>query len=172
MVTLTTPRLILRPHRLDDFDDSFALWRDDNVARFIGGRPSTREEVWSRLLRYAGHWTLLGFGYFVVHERESGRFIGEAGLADFHRELEPGFGDTPECGWAFIPSAHGKGYATESVNAILAWRDAALQGTRTVCLVAPDNRASIRVAEKTGFRPYAEAAYKGNPSVLMERIRA
>ena len=170
MIRLTTPRLTLRPHRLDDFDDSFALWSDADVARFIGGRPSTHEEVWSRMLRYAGHWDLLGYGYFIVHERDSGRFIGEAGLADFHRELEPGFGDTPECGWAFVPSAHGKGFATESVAAILAWRDQALKGDRTVCLVAPDNAASIRVAEKTGFGAYAETSYKGNPTVLMERL--
>jgi RimJ/RimL family protein N-acetyltransferase len=53
--TLRTERLILRAPTLDDFADSLAMWADPTVTRFIGGRPHTKEEVWSRLLRYIGH---------------------------------------------------------------------------------------------------------------------
>ena len=78
---IETPRLSLRGHTIEDFADSAAMWGDPNVTRFIGGRPFSEEEVWSRLLRYAGHWALKGFGYWVVRERSSGRFVGEvAGL--------------------------------------------------------------------------------------------
>ena len=59
---LETPRLLLRPHTLDDFPATFAMWSDPEVVRFIGGRPFTREEAWARLLRYVGHWTMLGYG--------------------------------------------------------------------------------------------------------------
>jgi len=41
------------------------------------------------LLRYAGHWALAGYGYWIVEERESGRPVGEVGLADFRREISP-----------------------------------------------------------------------------------
>jgi RimJ/RimL family protein N-acetyltransferase len=68
--TLETERLVLRGHRLEDFSDCVALWSDSVVTRFIGGIPSTPEDAWSRLLRYAGHWLLLGFGY-----RESARSV-------------------------------------------------------------------------------------------------
>ena len=61
------------------------MWADPEVTRYIGGRPFGVEEVWTRLLRYAGHWALLGYGYWAVIEKSSGRFVGEAGLADFHR---------------------------------------------------------------------------------------
>ena len=50
----------MRPHTLDDFLDSFAMWSDPEVIRYIGGKPFTREEVWARLLRYAGHWAHAG----------------------------------------------------------------------------------------------------------------
>src|SRR5579875_2663294 len=91
---LETERLRLHGHRLADFADSAALWTDPLVTRFIGGRPSTPDEVWSRLSRYIGHWTALGFGYWAVRERASGRFAGEVGLADFRREIDPPFGET------------------------------------------------------------------------------
>src|SRR4051812_49250001 len=64
-----TERLVLRGHRVDDYADCFDLWTDESVTRFIGGRPSTQEEVWARLLRYAGLWALIGFGYWVVTEK-------------------------------------------------------------------------------------------------------
>ena len=97
---LTTARLILRAHTRDNFLDSHAMWSDPEVIRFIGGKPFTREEVWARLLRYAGHWAMLGYGYWVVREKQSGRFLGEVGLADYHREIEPSLAGTPEIGWA------------------------------------------------------------------------
>ena len=59
---LETPRLSLRGHRVEDLEDCAAMWGDPQVTRHIGGRPSTKEEVWSRLVRYVGHWALLGFG--------------------------------------------------------------------------------------------------------------
>ncbi len=113
---LETDRLILRPHVREDFDESYALWSDETVTRFIGGKPFSREEVWSRLLRYAGHWALLGYGYWVIREKNSGRFVGEIGFADYQRDIEPPLG-APEIGWALMPSMHGIGYATEDHRA-------------------------------------------------------
>ena len=102
--TLTTPHLTLRPHTRDDFLDSFSMWSDPEVVRYIGGKPFTREEVWARLLRYAGHWALLDYGYWVVRETDTGRFVGEVGFADFQREIEPSLAGTPEMGWALSPA--------------------------------------------------------------------
>ncbi|MES1153243.1 MAG: GNAT family N-acetyltransferase, partial [Dongia sp.] len=148
---LETPRLILRGHRREDFEAVVALWADMEVARHISGKPSTREESWARMLRYGGLWNLLGFGYWAVEEKASGRFAGEVGLGMFQREIEPSYGDTPEAGWVLAPWCHGKGYATEATQAALAWSDAHLPGQATVCITAPENLASNRVAEKCGF---------------------
>jgi RimJ/RimL family protein N-acetyltransferase len=139
------------------------------VALHIGGKPSTPEEVWSRLLRYAGHWALLGFGYWAVVEKSSGRFVGEAGLADFKRAIEPSLGGAPEAGWALMPWAHGRGYATEALRAVLAWGEERFGSPRAVCIISPENLPSLRVAQKCGFERTSTTTYKGTPTVLFER---
>ncbi len=166
---IETTRLILSGHSLDDFGDCAAMWADPEVTRHIGGRPFSREEVWTKLLRYVGHWALLGFGYWVIRERASGRFVGEIGFADFKREIEPSLDGAPELGWALARSAHGRGLATAAVTAALTWAATRFASTRTVCLIDPENLPSIRVAEKCGFKEFARTTYKGGPTILFER---
>lgn len=167
--TLNTARLILRGHAIDDLAASAALWADPTVTRHIGGRPFTREESWARLLRYIGHWDMLGYGFWAVIEKATGRFIGEAGLADFKRDIETPLNGYPEIGWALMPDYHGKGYATEAVQALVDWGDVRFQGGRTVCLINPDNQPSIRVAEKSGYCRAGIVEYKGNSILLFSR---
>ncbi len=169
---LETPRLILRGHRLDDFADSLTLWSDPAVTRFIGGRTFTQEEIWARLIRYVGHWVLLGFGYWAVTDKETGRFLGEVGFADFKRTIEPSFEDMPEIGWVLASHAHGKGYATEAVRAAVAWGDRHFQGSRTVCIIDPDNQPSIHVAEKCGYEEFQRTTYKDQPTIMFVRDKA
>ena len=38
-----------------------AMWADERVTRFIGGKPSTREDSWRRFMSFPGHWALLGY---------------------------------------------------------------------------------------------------------------
>jgi RimJ/RimL family protein N-acetyltransferase len=165
-----TARLTLRAHVPRDFAACAELWADANVTRHITGKPLTGEEVWSRLLRYAGHWQWLRFGYWAVEEKPSGVFIGEAGFADYKREIDPPIAGTPELGCVLAARAHGKGYATEALNAVIAWGDERFQKARTVCLVNPENLASLRVAEKCGYREYAQGRYKDRPTILLERL--
>lgn len=166
---IETERLILRGHTKADLDVCAAIWGDAEVTRYIGGRPFARDEVWSRILRYVGHWQEMGYGFWAVTEKASGRLIGELGFADFKRPLEPSFGDTPEMGWVLSPTGHGKGYASEAVAAALDWGDRNFDGRRTVCMIHPENEASLRVAQKAGFREFARADYHG-PTILLERF--
>lgn len=165
-----TDRLLLAPHRLEDFADSLRMWREPEVIRYTTGRIATEEDVWARLQRYAGGWALLGYGYWVVRERQTGRFLGEVGFSDFRRAIEPPLGDTPEIGWALVPGAWGQGFATEAVRAAVEWVERVLGPRRTVCLITEGNIASYRVAERCGYRRYAEASYKEQPVLLFERL--
>ncbi|MBS0381388.1 MAG: GNAT family N-acetyltransferase [Proteobacteria bacterium] len=164
---LTTARLRLRAHRPSDLATCHAIWSDPDVVRYIGGRPSSVEETWRRMLTYAGLWSLLGYGYWAAEERQSGMHVGDIGLAEFERELEPSLRGMLEFGWVLARVVHGKGYASEAVAAIEAWRRAHLPGRRAVCIIAPDNRASIHVAEKAGFEKWCETTYHGEPTVVM-----
>lgn len=165
---IETERLILRPHRAEDFGDLAAMWGDPAVTRFIGGRPSTAEESWARLLRYGGLWGLLGFGYWAARDRATGRFVGDVGFAEFRRGL--GFEGVPEAGWVLSPWAHGRGLAGEAVRAALAWADA--RGwARSVCIIDEENAPSLRLGGACGYREASRLTYKDHPVVLMERLR-
>lgn len=164
---IDTERLALRAHRREDFDECYALWSDPEVTRYIGGRPFTREECWTRLLRYVGHWSVLGFGYWVVRDKTSGEFVGEVGFADYKRQIVPAFDGAPEAGWVLAPRAFGRGLATEAVRAALAWIEP--RHARTVCMVDEGNVASIRVAAKCGYEEWTRASFKGTPAILFQR---
>jgi RimJ/RimL family protein N-acetyltransferase len=164
-----TQRLRLRGHRIGDWSDCAAMWADPAVTRYIGGRPFTEEEVWARLLRYVGHWSWMGFGYWAIEEKATGDFIGELGFADFKREIEPSIQGLPELGWVLASRAHSQGYATEAVRAVIAWGEAHFGSGQTVCLIHPENLPSLRVAEKCGFQEPLRTTYKGQPTLLFAR---
>jgi len=166
---LESNRLILREHTLQDFEALYAMWSEPAVYRFIVGRPSTREEAWNRLLRYSGHWALLGYGYWVVEERATGSYVGEMGFADFHRDIDPPLNGRPELGWALKNTVHGKGNAAEALLVITAWGDAHFAGKETAAIIAPENTASIRLAEKIGFVRKLETSYKDEPTLVFYR---
>jgi len=165
-----TDRLRLRGHRLEDFDACTAMWADPAVTRHIGGKPFSREEVWSKILRYLGHWSVMGFGYWLVEDKATGEFLGEAGFADFRREVQPSIEGYPEIGWALIPSAHGKGLATEAVRAVCTWGDRQFGSKPTVCMIDPENIASAWVAKKCGYNELTRAMYRDHPTMLYRRL--
>jgi RimJ/RimL family protein N-acetyltransferase len=169
---IETPRLRLRGHRYDDLPQCVAMWSDPNVTKFITGRASTEQQTWARLLSYLGHWSLMNFGYWVIEERDSNTFIGEIGLADFKRDIAASMKGHPELGFALASNFHGKGYATESVQAVLCWADARLPHPKTVCLVNPRNLASLRVVQKCGYESFEQGFYNDQPTVFLSRDRA
>ncbi|HEY3776759.1 MAG TPA: GNAT family N-acetyltransferase [Rhizomicrobium sp.] len=167
---IASARLVLRLPTLADFDESAAMYSDAGVVRHIGGRPFTREESWARLMRHVGHWHLMGYGFWVVRERIGGRFVGEVGFAEFRRDIEPRLEGTPEIGWVLSPDAHGRGYATEAASAGLGWFDRHAGKRRTVCMIEPENAASLRVAAKCGYSAFARTTYRNSSVMLLERL--
>jgi RimJ/RimL family protein N-acetyltransferase len=166
---LETERLRLRGHQLDDFAAYAALWADPIVTRYTSGRPLAEEEAWTRLLRYVGHWALLRFGYWVVEDKATGGFIGEVGFAENKRNIAGWVEETPEIGWILVSQSHGNGYATEAVRAVVTWGEERFGARRTGCIIHPDNAASIRVAEKCGYRKFHDATYREHPVLLFMR---
>ncbi|WP_242098141.1 GNAT family N-acetyltransferase [Sphingomonas sp. CROZ-RG-20F-R02-07] len=167
---IQTARLILRPYNISDFDDYLNMVSDPMVAQFLGGQPMRAEDAWNRLLRYAGHWATFNFGMFAVVEQATNRFLGQTGIADFHRGLGSDFDGVGEAAWVFTSKSQGRGYAYEAGMAALKWYNSSEGRQRTVCLIAPDNRASLILAEKLGYIPFGNVVYRGGPFVTLERI--
>lgn len=162
---LTTHRLRLCRHEVADLEPAAAMWNDPAIVRHIGGRPFSREEVWHRIQRYAGHWCLVGFGYWAIRHAGTDEFLGEIGFADARREAFPALHGLPECGWALSNAAQGCGYASEALAAVLDWSDRRGTG-QTVCLIDPANNRSIRLAERFGYHaPASNIGHGTGPGI-------
>ena len=155
---LETQRLVLREHRLLDFPYLEKIWADPKVVEHITGEPSTSQQSWTRFLTYVGHWPVMGFGIWAVEEKSTASYIGHLGFANFQRGLEK-IGDKPEAGWVLSSHVHGKGYATEGMTAALKWAQDGLPSKEIACIINVGNVASIRVAEKCGFKRTGQTEY-------------
>jgi RimJ/RimL family protein N-acetyltransferase len=163
--TLESPRLRLRPLRVEDFDLMHALTVAPEARTFLGGEPS-REESYKRLLTSIASWHLFGYGTFAVTERETSAYVGNCGLFRLERDLDPPFAGEPEAGWVVAPHCWGRGYAGEAMRTVLAWFDGAIGIRRTVCMISPGNSASERVAAKLGYETIGLSRYKGGEEVM------
>lgn len=170
---IETDRLILREHRIDDFDAYIPLWTQRLAGPDGGYRfpPLRDEDVWARLLRWIGHRHVFGFAPFLVFDRASGRLAGEVGFGHFHRGNGRGFDDVPEVMWTMHPDFHGKGLAGEAAAAAVEWFDTHHPSPRMVCMIEPDNVASLKLAKRFGFREFGRGEYKRSLNIFLERLR-
>ena len=169
---LETDRLVLRGFRVDDLDAMTAMWALPDVVRYIGGSPLTREQSWTRLLRHIGMWSVMGFGFWAITDKASGQLIGEAGFHDMRRALVPSIENTLEAGWGLLPGYHGRGYASEALTAMWPWAEENHGGKPITCIIDPQNAASLRLAERHGFRAFARSPYQGSDVVILRKERA
>jgi len=144
---LETERLRLRRPELRDFEAYAALSADPEVMRFIGeGVPQGRRRAWQAFTGMLGHWSVRGYGQFAVESKASGAFLGRVGL--YEPDPWPGI----EIAWALAREHWGSGFAPEAAAAVRDWAFGTLKLPRLVSVIIPENRASIRVAEKIGER--------------------
>jgi RimJ/RimL family protein N-acetyltransferase len=145
---LETERLRLRPFRRSDIEGYAELHADPEVMRhlLLGGEPWDRGRSWRHMAFVLGHWQLAGSGSWAVEQREAGTFIGMVGFS------EPEGWPDLELAWTLARCSWGLGYATEAAQAALEHAFTVWHRERVISLINPENRASIRVAEKLGER--------------------
>lgn len=154
---LETERLLLRTPDERDVDGYLEVFGDAAVMRFLGGRLATRGDVAAIVERMTRHWERHGIGLFSVVRTEDERLLGRVGflLWDPVRWVnamrEELTGDLElELGWTLGSEHWNRGYATEAALACRDWALGKRGWQRLVSLIAHDNAASIRVAEKIG----------------------
>ncbi len=157
---LTTQRLELWRPQASDEPELFALMQAPAVWRHFGA-PVTRPDHVTRFLRNAGSWPLHGYGSFMVRERGQREIVGNCGVFYSWRGLGADFDDKPEAGWILGENHFGRGLAHEAMTAALAWFDATHGPREVVCMIAPENAPSLRLADKLGFATTRVAALPG-----------
>lgn len=153
--TVDTPDLLLRGYREADFD-AFAAFCTSERARFVGG-PQDRWSCWRSFLAGAGHWTLRGYGMWMVEHRDSGRVAGRVGMI-----YNDGW-DEPELGWHIYDGFEGKGYAYQ---ATLAARDYCARHfglDAVISYISAENTRSIALAERLGASHERDGEVLGTP---------
>ncbi len=160
------PRLVARrPQRADEASYATLLC-DPAVERWLRPPPLppfTPEEVRRLLARDLRHWGEHGFGPWALEA--DGAFVGRGGLAWIEVEDER----LVELPWALVPSAWGRGLATEAARAAVGWARG-LGSAEVVALTMTTNAASRRVMEKAGLPYDREVVHAGLPHVL-HRLR-
>jgi len=152
---------LLRRFTVADVDDFVALYSDPELRRFIAVSDDFgSERARRRIENDDEEWNRLGRRMLVMIERSSGRFIGRVALYDW-----PEFGET-EVGWALRPDARGYGFATEAGRAFASWGFEHLVLPYVVSLIAPDNGASIRVAQRLGMNVLRDDILNGKSVVV------
>lgn len=144
VITLETDRLLLRSWREEDFEPFAEMCADPEVMRFLGGKPLDRMEAWRNMAFHVGHWELRGYGHWALEEKSSGKFAGRCGF------MNPVGWPAFEIGWTLKRECWGKGYATEAARRALTHAFHELDKAHVISLIHPDNKSSIRVAERLG----------------------
>jgi RimJ/RimL family protein N-acetyltransferase len=147
MKTLETERLIIR--ELIEADDKFILdlLNQPSFIKYIGDRnvrtvEESRVYIKDRLRKSYEHF---GFGMYLVELKETKMPIGVCGFVK--RDSLP----EPDIGFAFLADFEGKGYGSESAEAVMKYGKEVLNLSRVLAIATQDNHASHKLLEKLGF---------------------
>ncbi|MET9819915.1 MULTISPECIES: GNAT family N-acetyltransferase [unclassified Streptomyces] len=148
MGDLVTARLVLHPMTVSEAEQVVAGGSDSGV-RWAPGYPTEGDVFAAR--RFLGTCASTGdpqpFGNYEIRRREDGQAIGGLG---FHGPVDANGSVT--IGYGLIPSARGKGYASEALRGLLLFARA--RGVTCVKGDADhDNIASQHVMMAVGMRP-------------------
>ena len=162
-----TTRLTCERLRLEHVEELTPFLLDPRIVRTLWPReaPPTADDIAAGTAAKVEHWDRHGFGLWLVRDRDTGALVGRGGL---QYTYAAGLNDV-EAAWAIAPERWGEGLATELAHAAVEVGFDALELPWIVALTLPDNTASRRVMEKSGFAYQREIEYAGLPHVLYER---
>ena len=147
-ITLSTPRLILRPWRDEDGESFAAMFEDPAVMEFLMPAKD-RAAIDAIVARIRSHFDQHGYGWWAAELRSTGAFIGFVGLS--HIPFEADFTPAVEVGWRLASAYWGQGYATEGARASLEAAFTRLGLAEIVSITVPANARSVRVMERIGM---------------------
>jgi RimJ/RimL family protein N-acetyltransferase len=144
---IETDRLLIRHFTLDDAEFVVRVLNEPSFIENVGDRGVRTTEDGVKYLADGpiASYEANGYGMNVVVLKETGERIGMCGLV-----RRPQFAD-PDVGYSFLPEFWRRGYAEESVIAVIAHARISLGIERVIAIVSPHNIPSTRLLEKRGF---------------------
>jgi len=148
MKIIETDRLRLRPLEAEDAEELFRIYSVPENVEFMGQGSGSVEELRDHLMSHIEQHPVDGPGLSALILKETGEIIGRAGL--FFSQIDGV--DEVELAYLIDRNHWRMGYTTEASMAIVRCGFDDLFLSRIVAVIHPLNAASIRVAEKCGFR--------------------
>lgn len=162
---LETPRLFIRPAKLEDAQNLFVLNSDPDVVKYTGDTSfSTLLEaqnlIKDRMIKQFEQHKTSRFMVFL----KDGTYIGWCGLKFFPETNEV------DLGYRFMKKFWGQGYASEASKICLEYGFRTLKLERIIAKAMPENVASIKIMQKLGmtFRGYVHDPTDPHPFVLFD----
>lgn len=162
-----TSRIKARKITPGDLDDLASMYQMPEVMKTMGG-VRTRQNTLDRLAGHLAHWDEHGFGLYILEDKNSGSFMGRGGLQ--HVTID-GRGEI-EVIYAFLPEYWGKGLATELVYELIQIAFEDLDCDELIGFTLPENDASKRVLEKSGFSYQKRSMHSDLPHDLYRLVKA
>ncbi len=154
-----TERLILRPLTLEDIPAWEKFLAIPECVEYLPKQPEMtplqRSEFWMdrQLNRYKEN----RFGHLAITDKESGIFMGQAGLLSQEVDGE----SVLEIGYHLFPEYWGKGYATEAAGFLKNMAFKNEYATEVVSIIDQRNQPSQRVAIRNGMHNKKATTYWG-----------
>ncbi len=139
---LHTERLTLRAMKNEDMDHFFAIFSDKRATRFM---PTlTHKDVNETQAWFTSEMSMKGAHYWTITFKDSRQIIGYVNY----------LGETrfPGMGYMIHPDYWGQGYTPEACRPVLDYGFETLGYDRVELWIDETNVASLRVAQKLGFK--------------------
>ena len=138
----------LRPFELEDLDVVREAAQDQYIPLITTVPVPFTEDAGRDFIERQWSRATAGIGYsFAVADADTGRAVGQIGL--WLEDIESG---RASIGYWIAASGRGRGAAGHAVAAVVLWAFRELVIPRLELYVEPWNDASIRTAERAGFR--------------------
>lgn len=168
---LETSRLLLRELLLSDDAGMFELDSDAQVHKYLGGQPINRiEQARQVIANIRQQYLANGIGRWAVIEKETGRFLGWAGLKLVKENIN-GYINFYDVGYRLMPKFWGNGYATEAAKALVPYGFETVKLNEIFGMADVNNTASRKVLEKAGLRYIETFDLNGTPHAWFKITR-
>lgn len=159
---IKTKRTLLRWFREDDLDDIAKVLGHPDVMRFSLNGPHSREQSKAFIDSCLSQYADKGSGLFAVIYQETQQVVGYCG---FYFQVVDDVEEV-EISYRLHPDYWHQGLATETVKAVQEYGFETLGFKRMISIIAPENTASIRVAEKNGMQYEKAASFHNIPAMI------
>lgn len=144
---VVTKRLILRRFQPGDYEDYCEMLTQKEVSKWLGnGKEFSREDVKRTMDAFERRWEQNGYGVWAVINKEDNKLIGQCGFLPIANSTEI------ELLYAFSSKCWGHGFASEAAEAAIAYAKEIYKWNSLVALAYNDNKSSINVLTKQGFK--------------------